>query len=444
MRCLFLTIIFYSTTFPLYSQTTENIIDELKSINKSVTEIPCTAGNTPVISNRGMNVFLADKTGYLSESTDLSFYTNYVTFNSADGKFTVNHNFQKTTGVHEPLKKLFSVGAYANIANSLGADFLDKKFENELGVMVSYKWIGKVKTRLASCAATSKEGNQQNDMDALRASILHSLEMEMDKKIIDFKIAIGAIESKEIPGQDADSAKALMLRNFYEDLNDEYSEKFARAEAAALTKTNNFKLITTGWTNLSVDVPLVFPKFIIADSVNADFQEKHPYPLEVSLSHTRLWESSKAGRFFISLYGNIILNNSKLSHALDKTDFTTYQNLGGTDPLYLAGLKNDKAYIGNYETFVTPSLKGRFVYFPPDSHIGVSVIAEQSFGKYSLLNARVGIPVVLINSKKLPAANFEFYVLFFDMSNKIASEKKYDNNMSVGLHIGIPFSRLMY
>ncbi len=298
MRCLLLISIFNFIILPVHSQSTENIISELKSINKSVIEIPCSADNTPVISNRAMNVFLANKVGYLSESTDLSFYTNYVTFNSADGKFTVNHNFQKATGIDEPIKKLFSVGAYANIANSFGADFLDKKFENELGLTVSYKWIGKVKTRLTTCAATSKAGNQQKQMDALRASIVGSLEIEINKKINEFKLTIDAVGSEEIPGQFADSAKALMLRNFYEDLNEEYSEKFATVQAATLTKSNNFKLITAGWTNLNVDVPLVFPKFIVADSINADLQEKHPYPLEVSLSHTRMWESSKAGRFF--------------------------------------------------------------------------------------------------------------------------------------------------
>jgi len=444
MRCLFSIIIFYSIMLPVYSQPTQNIINELISINTSVTKIPCSTGSTPVISNRGMNVFLADKTGYLSESSDLSFYTNYMTFNSADGRVTINHNFEKAKGIDEPIKKLFSVGVYADVANSFGATFLDKKFENELGVTVNYKWIGKVKTYLSSCQQTQNGLNQQQAMDALRAAILHSLEMEINKKIADFTTAINAIDSTDIPGQNTSASKSLMRQDFYEDLNEEYAEKFAKLQATTLTKTNNFKLITTGWTSVTASLPLLFPKFVVADSIDAAFQEKHPYPLEVSLSHTRLWESSKAGRFFLTIYGNVLFNNSKLSHALDKTNFTDYANMGGTDTLHLAGLKNDKAYIGNYETYITPSLKGRLVYFPPDSHVGVSFLLEQNFGSYNLLNGRFGIPVVLINSKKLPAANFEFYVLFFDMSNKIESSKKYGNTTSIGLHIGIPFSRLIY
>ena len=81
------------------------------------------------------------------------------------------------------------------------------------------------------------------------------------------------------------------------------------------------------------------------------------------LSHTRFWESSKAGRAFFTLSGNILFNNSKLSHALNKVTLAEYKNLGGTDTLHLVNLKNDRAYIGLYETFVTPSLTARLVYF---------------------------------------------------------------------------------
>jgi hypothetical protein len=52
------------------------------------------------------------------------------------------------------------------------------------------------------------------------------------------------------------------------------------------------------------------------------------------------------------------------------------------------------------------------VYFPTGSHVGTSVLAKQNFGRYHLLNGRLGIPIVLINSKKIPAVNFEIYVLF--------------------------------
>ncbi|MBC7889569.1 MAG: hypothetical protein H7Z13_16970 [Ferruginibacter sp.] len=444
MRCLLLIVIFYSITSPLQSQTAEKIIAELKSINKKIINKPCSTGSTALISNRAMNVFLADKTGYLSESGDLSFYTNYVTLNTTEGKLMINHNFQKTTGIDEPVNKLLSIGIYANVANSLAAKFLDKKFENELGVTVNYKWLSKVKTRFTGCTPIQNNKNQQQAMDALRAAIIHSLEIEINKKETEFKTSIHTIDTADVPGQNIQAATAVMSKHFYENLKKEFAEKFATLQAATLTATSNFSVITTGWTSLTANLPLVFPNYFIAPSLTGTFREKHPYPLEVMLSHTRLWESSQLGRLFLTLGGKVFFNNSKLGYSLNKTSFTEYKSRGGTDTLRLAGLKNDQAYIGQYETFVTPSLRGRLVYFPASSHVGISFLLEQNFGSYNLLNGRLGIPVVLINSKKTPAVNFEFHILFYDMTDKTAPDKRTGNKTSIGLGVGIPFSRLMY
>ena len=437
MRCI-IGIIFFSFFFlPVKSQIADSIIAELKAINKSVVNMPCSSGNGRVISNRAMNIFLADKTGYLSESNDLSLYTNYVTLNTAEGKFTINHNFQKATGIDEPIKKLLSVGVSANVANSFAATFLDKKFENELGLTVNYKWLHKVKTHFSGC-------NQKQTMDALRAAIVHSLEIEMNKKATDFLNAIDKTDTAEIPGQNMAVAKSLAVQNFYNGLKETYEERFATLQAEKLTATNNFSFVSTGWTSVRAYIPLIFPQYIIASTEATPFNEQHPYPLKLTVQHTRLWESSKKGRLFFTVGGNLLFNNTKLSYALDKTDITTYKNLGGTDTIHLAQLNNNKVYIGNYSTFITPALTGRLVYYPPASHIGVSFLIEQNFGKYNLLNGRLGIPIVLINRKKTPAANVEFYIHFFDINHSVSQDKKYGNKTSVGFGIGIPCSRLMY
>ncbi|MEO5591859.1 MAG: hypothetical protein ABIR15_18240, partial [Chitinophagaceae bacterium] len=82
----------------------------------------------------------------------------------------------------------------------------------------------------------------------------------------------------------------------------------------------------------------------------------------------------------------------------------------------------------------------RMVYFSSGSHVGISFLAEKSFSDYNLLNFKAGIPIVLINSKKTPAVTIECYALFLDITNKAGTASK----TSIGLGIGIPFSRLMY
>ena len=443
-RFFFAMVMFFSLHVSSKSQTAAGIIAELNSINKTITNSPCSTGSGAVISNRAMNIFLADKTGYLSESSDLSYFTNYVTFNTAEAKLTVNHNFQKANRIDEPIKKLLSVGVNMHIANSFAPTFLGNNFENELGLTINYKWLGKVKTGFGTCTTALPAANKKLAMDALRAAIIHSLEIEINKKETDFTAALNAIDIADLGPQNLAAAKELMKQDFYENLTLEYKEKFAQLQAIKLTNTNNFKLITSGWTSLTAYLPLVFPKYTVAPLLTINFQQKHSYPPDITLSHTRLWESSRLGRLFITLAGKVLFNNSKLSYGLDKINLTTYKNMGGTDTLHLAELTNDKAFIGLYKTFVTPSIKGRLVYFPGTSHVGISFLMEQNFGSYNLLNGRLGIPVVLINNKKLPAVNLEFYLLFYDMSNKIAAAKKSGGNTFLGLGLGIPFSRLIY
>jgi len=89
----------------------------------------------------------------------------------------------------------------------------------------------------------------------------------------------------------------------------------------------------------------------------------------------------------------------------------------------LATLENDTVYIGDYKTFLGASFNARVVYFPSSSHIGISFLLELNTGGYKLLNGRLGIQIILINSKKTPAVNIEFQVLFFDMNQKMAVDK---------------------
>ncbi len=410
-------------------QNGDSITSEIKMINRAVTNQ--TAG--AVISNRAMNVFLADKTGYVAASDDLSFFTNYVTFNSTDGVFTVNHNFQTPKGLDEPLKTLFSVGFKANV-NSIGAGFLDKHFDDELGLTLNYKWLGKVKTQASSY--------QQQSMNALRAGLVHSLELAIEREIADFKTALERLEATDINGANMDSAKASVQQNFYTDLKEKYQALFATQQAELLTKTAHFKTISFGYTSFTASVPIIAPTYTVASSINVAFVQKHSYPVQLMLAHARLWEGSNWGRLFLTLGGSLLLNNSKLSYGIHKINPDTYKAMGGTDTVTLA--QKEKAYLGFYQTFITPAVKGRIVYYPTNSHVGFSVMAEQHIGKDNLLNARVGVPIVLINSKKTPAATFECYVSFFDMGHVVNNLQGRGKRTTVGIAAGIPFSRLMY
>lgn len=438
MRCFILLVfIFYSSL--VSAQRAETIINQLTVINNTITSRPY-SDTSPIVSNRAMNVFLAYKTGYVGERTDLSFYTNYISLNTADGKFSMSHNFQKPTDIDEPLKRLFNVGISANILKGFVPEFLDKMLENEVAFTISYKWLGKVKTRIASRLQAKDGIRKKLAMDALRASLLHSLIDEIKQESRAFEATIAAIDSVELPGQDIVSAREGMRSYFYEKLQETYALKFATLQATLLLDKQYFKVISTHFTSVAVNTPIIYPAYYVASSLTTKFQQQHSYPFEIGLSHTRFWESTRMGRLFLTIGGKVLNNNSVLCYTLQKTNLSDYKNRGGSDSNQLASIQNNKAYIGLFKTFITPSINLRLNYFPPGSHIGLSILLDQSMGDYPILNARVGMPVVLINSKKLPAVNCEIYVLFYDVNNKL----HWRNSTSIGIGIGIPFSRLMY
>jgi len=391
-----------------------------------------------------MNIFLSDVTGYLSSKTDLSYFTNYVTFNAADSKLTVYHNFQTASGADVPLKNLFGFGLSANIPNNYSASFLDYRNETGMGLLLGYKILGKVKTRFADCNVSPVKVNQKQTMDALRAGIVNSMAEDLKNKEEDFREALSKTDAADFQGLTEDSAEAIIKKKFYEDLSESSNEKFAALQAVALIETKNYKLISTHWTGIQLYIPVLSSKYAVATTPTGDFQQKKSYPAELNLSHTRLWESSRAGRFFATISADLLLNNSKLSYGLEKINYSEYESIGGTDTLHNDELKNKKAYTGNYENFVTPSLQYRMVYFPVEYHLGLSLLVQQNFGTYNFLNARIGIPVILINSKKTPAVCFEFYVSLTDLTNKANPSKEPVNKTFAGLFIGIPLSRLMY
>jgi len=308
MLKLFVLLHFTCIVFLLQAQTPDSIISELKTINSSVANTPCNTGNGRIISNRAMNVFLSNKAGsYLSESDNLSLYKNSVTCNTADGVLAVNHNVYAPKGIDDRVSSLMSVGVKANAADAFAATFTGRQFTNRFGFVLKQTWIAKGNTYFNSCAnGTAGQVSQKRVMDALRAAILHTLEAEIKTKSADFEVVLNAIDSThDIPGQDVQAVKKIARQKFYTDLQEEYEYTFASLQSETLAKTFNYNLVAVNWTSISFYIPLISEKFEVAQSLTTRFENKHAYPLHFAISHTRLWESSKSGRFFLTLAGEV-------------------------------------------------------------------------------------------------------------------------------------------
>jgi hypothetical protein len=253
-------------------QSPATIISDLKSVNQTIAIEPCNTGEGSIISNRAMNLFLADRIGYyLSQYDDISFDKNYITFNSSNGVFSLNHNFFQVKGNDEQVRAFTVGGIKANVANAFEFAYTGKQFNNEIGITVKRTWIAKVKTHFNSCTLVSSAGSQKHDMDGIRASILYSLQVKLNSKQAEFERELDSIKPSDVPDQDINRVKTHLKQKFYNDMLKYCSLESARLQSDDLIETANYNFVSTSWTSINGYIPMFPEKYLVAGSFNGEF-----------------------------------------------------------------------------------------------------------------------------------------------------------------------------
>ncbi len=410
----------------LPAQQAARMLELIKGTDRQLSGVSWNSVSARAISNRAMNIFLADKNGYGGGPEALSFFTNNISFNSTSGLLSICHSFQPQPGDDDPIRHLFNAGMAVRPANSFAQHFSDYRFDNEIFLTANYKWIGKTSTRFRPCPG--HPACQKITIDALRAALVAGLQRVVEQTAGKDSVLLEKSEAVLIAERDADSILAVAI-----------GQQFAEKQAALLSRTGAFGVIRESYSTLSISVPVFFPGYFATAAYSGSLEHRHPWPLEVSFSHTRLVESSHAGRLFLSAKALARLNNSKLGYSVTRIRYADYKAAGGSG-IITGAEENAYVYLGIFRQFVTPALSASLIYYPHGSHIGLSLLAEQSFGPYHFFNAKIGIPVVVINAKKTPAFMLEVYLLLTD----IARSATLSARQAGGLSIALPLSRLIY
>lgn len=369
------------------AQSPDSLIQQLTAIHAA------TVKSSFPISERAMNIYLSNKIGYyLSDPNDLTLYKNSVLVDAATGQVAVNHSLYQPKGPDQRIKTFTTIGVKANAKDV---------FYTRLGFLVKQTWITRGHISYTTPA-------QKPTMDALTGSILHTIIQDIQTK-----------------ANNLHTTDTTVRQQLYADLHEEYAYAFALQQSEMLAKRLAYKLITLNWTSLSGYIPLITENTRVAPTTASPFTTRHGYPLQLDLSHTRLWESVPAGRFYLTITGSLRLDNARDGYQLDTTSSKGY-------------------YLGDYSNFLTPMARAQLAWFPPTSHVGFSLHAEQNFGPYHALNGALGVPIVLINKKAEPACNFEFLVRFFDLANTLPSDRGLPGKTAIGLTVGVPFSKIAF
>src|SRR5450432_1280954 len=435
IACIIVAFVCYSGN-DLIAQSADSLINNLKSIQNKLETNPVYSQH--LISDRAMNLFVADQIGsYLSEDKNLSFYKNYVTLDAAKGILSLNHNFFESKGLDEPVRTFMVVGAKANVLNAFYSMNANKTYINNFGVSIQKNWISKPNIKLNNELDKKK-------MDMLRAIILKKLEREINRKSEEFQELISSTKPNAFSDSDLLKSKEWLSKEFYAKLSDDYNYQFAYLQCQALKESSDYKSISLHWTNIYVYLPVILERYLVADSLSSYPHTKSSYPFELSVSHTRFTEGPKFGKLFLSLNLNLVLNNAVANKSLQELDFEKYRFAGGVDTSGLRQSEINTIYIGRYKLYLTPSLKFDVAYFPGQSHIGISASIQQNFGTWHPLNLSLGAPVVLIDKRGSPAANFQFMIQYLDVFHTENANSTFHDNMYVNLTVGIPFSKIIY
>jgi hypothetical protein len=369
------------------AQSPDSLIQQLTDVHTA------TLKSSFPISERAMNIYLSNRIGYyLSDPSDLTLYKNSVLVDATTGQVAVNHSLYQPKDAGQRIKTFSTIGVKAYVKDPSYTRF---------GFLVKQTWITRGHIRY-------KNNSQKSTMDALTGGILNTITHEIQTK-----------------ANNLHTTDTTVRQQFNADLRDEYNYAFALQQSEMLAKRLAYSLITLDWTSLSLYIPLITENTKVAPTPASPFTTRHGYPLRLDLSHTRLWESIPSGRFYLTVTGSLLLNNARDGYQLDTTASKNY-------------------YLGAYSNFLTPSVTAVLAWFPPTSHVGFSLHAEQNFGPWHALNGSIGIPIVLINKKAEPACNFEFLVRFFDLANTLSSRSGLPAKTSIGLTAGIPFSKIAF
>lgn len=439
-------VILVSTASFAQRPSVASIQNDMNSINTTTVN-----NKTMIISYRGLSRFMGAKVAsYLSDGGDLSLFKNYTVLNTEDGRLSVNHNFD-FKGSDERIKALLTIGFRMNVVDAFSTIVSNNKFSNDLGATVKYTWIGRgsaffdtEKQRQKIKAAPGGDGPQKKEANRERAKILAELNANLSREAADLETQLAGMDPADLSKSDTlASAIEAQRKKYYKSLEEKYLKLFAEREAKFLENEESQNLVTTYWISVSAYIPVTTTTYNVATSFATNFSDQEIYPWELNLSYNRIFESRRYGRFFIYVSGNLIQNNAVKTSKLTKVDLNTYKSLGGTDTLSYALLESDKAYVGEYSNFITPTLKCQFVWFPPSWSIGLSLMGEQNMGKFNPLNGKIGIPVRLKGKGDDSFVNFELQARLSDITDTMEPDKSHSKKTTYGVSVGLPFSSIL-
>ena len=385
------------------------------------------AGEPKLTSYRTLNSFFATKTTtYLSQATDLSLSKAYAVLDNTDGRLFVGGTFNQKKKNSDFSRFLFTLGAKANVKDGFSKIFTSNAFNNDIGLSLKVTLFGR------GTIWFDKDESSQSQ----KAKVARKREQLTNELMTEFKDEISKFKLNQGKSADADD-----LTDYINTNEEEKKEKFATEEAKFIINQKLFNVSHTWWVSIDGYLPVTESTYEVAKDLKTPQSNKETYrPYEFNLVYTNFWEKNKfignpfplPGTTLWTVKASLIGNNSVKASLIDEYGYDKYllQNTID-DTAFLAKLKTNTVYVGDFKKFMTPILSSRLVYMPLP-FIGVSGAIEKNFGEVDAFNWRLGLPVSLKDNEGKAKVNFEIVW------------KEIQKEHVIGLSIGLPIGQTIF
>ncbi|MBO9681960.1 MAG: hypothetical protein J7502_04725 [Flavisolibacter sp.] len=440
LLCVFITLI----TLTANSQVNHNF-DSVRNFQRnldSLLELDAKKFNRePLMTYPALDVFMAQKVNtYLTGTGDLSLNKSYFIIDPSDGSLFIGYN--KSTSSLETFKRtryIFTGGFKANVADAFSTIYEGKKrkWSENMGALIRLTVLGR--------GIISYDGKRQKQKNKLANFMMTKYYRAQTSQLIDtlmrsdssmFEYSIRNIKNEEFQNS--------LRESFYDANRGKYIRKYINDEVDHVDNGKLYSSFRNWWLSFTFFIPITSQHFFTSSIISQHLNDFRLYNFEGTVTGNILYERQKTRWLGIVGVGGYIQNNIN-TDKMKKYSAADYKTAGGVDSTKIDNLEIDNVYLGDYSKYFTPFIRVQAVsLFALDKHIGLSFLAEKSFGKYNPTNYKIGIPFYLPGKDDDTKVNFEIQFKWTDFYNKIYPDKKRGEKFLLGISVGVPLSSKIY
>lgn len=389
-----------------------------------------------ILSNTGFNILMQRKTiNYLTGVSDLSLAKFYAAYTTENDKLNLGFNIPAKNPYTQRLAFIINPIIEADVKSNFATFYKDGEWKNNIrgGLKITYLFPWSTLNFY-----TNQESARSNDLKILRTKKYKEIEKKLAQEDKDKTDKTDLISGVSVTATTPD----ISQRRWKKKLNDTF-EEVGKAEAEYIDKEGAYAWLTTGWVSVWGFTPLSRTEQYITPDVSQPFTKTKFNLWELNFQLNYIFDHSKAGTFYVSTWVKRFQNNSANASLMQNVDYGQYSQLPGANPVNLALIETNKAYIGNYAEFMTTNFNFQIAYLAPWRNTlikpGLSFRYEKNWGDFSPANIRFGLPFN-IQGKDKPI-NIELQYRLNDISNfkKVAD---HEVSKSVGISLGFPVALL--